>query len=66
MCMKLHVYTIVGDSTQAWLRGATPGPRSGAEAGKTPCPRAGGQEELPHARGQRQQLERCLRSRRRA
>ena len=28
-------------------RGATPRPRSGAEAGRTPCPRGGGQEELP-------------------
>ena len=35
-------------------RGATPSPRSGAEAGRTPCPKGGGQEELPHVRGQRQ------------
>ena len=26
----------------------------GAEAQRTPCPRGGGQEELPHARGQGQ------------
>ena len=31
---------------------ATPRPRLGAEAGRTPCPRGGGQEELPHIRGQ--------------
>ena len=35
-------------------RGATPRPRSGAEAGRTACPRGGGQEELPHVRGQGQ------------
>ena len=28
-------------------RGATPRLRSGAEAGRTPCPKGGGQEELP-------------------
>ena len=33
-------------------RGATSRPRSGAEAGRTPCPRGSGQEELPHVRGQ--------------
>ena len=27
----------------------------GAEARSTPCPKGGGQEELPHVRGQRQQ-----------
>ena len=35
-------------------RGATPRPRSGAEAGRTPCPRGGGQEELSHDLGQGQ------------
>ena len=35
-------------------RGATPCLRSRAEAGKTPCPKGGGQEELPHVRGQGQ------------
>ena len=35
-------------------RGATPCLRSGAEAGRTPSPRGGGQEELPHVRGQGQ------------
>ena len=38
-----------------WLRGATPRPRSGAEAGRNPYPKASGQEELPHVRGQGQQ-----------
>ena len=27
--------------------------RLGAEAGRTPCPRGGGQEELPHVQGQK-------------
>ena len=36
-------------------RGATPHTRSGAEAGRTPCPKGGGQEELPNVRGQGQQ-----------
>ena len=35
-----------------WPRGATPHPRSGAEAGRTPYPKGGGQEELLHVRGQ--------------
>ena len=35
-------------------RGATPRPRSGAEAGRTPYPKGGGQEELPHVRSQGQ------------
>ena len=34
--------------------GATPSPRSEPEAGRTPCPKGGGQEELPHVRGQGQ------------
>ena len=42
------------DSAQVWLRGATPCPRSEAEARRTPCQRGGGQEELPHIRGQEQ------------
>ena len=37
-------------------RGATPHPRSGAEARRTPCPKGGSQEELPHVRGQGQKL----------
>ena len=43
-------------TAQEQLRGATLRPRSGAEAGRTPCPRGGGQEELPHVRGQGWQL----------
>ena len=39
---------------QARPRGATPRPRSGAEAGRTPCLKGGSQEELPHVRGQGQ------------
>ena len=39
---------------QAQPRGATLRPRSGAEAGRTPCPKGGGQEELLHVRGQGQ------------
>ena len=39
---------------KAQARGATPRPRSGAEAGRTPCPKGGGQEELPHVGGQGQ------------
>ena len=42
------------DSTEAWPRGATPHPRSGAAETSyhTPEVRGGGQEELPQARGQ--------------
>ena len=42
-------------------RGATPCLRSGAEAGRTPCPNGGGQEELPHVRrqGQRPRMPGC-------
>ena len=45
----------------ACLRGATPRPRSGAEAGRTPCLRGGSQEELPHVRdqGQRPRVPAC-------
>ena len=35
-------------------RGATPRLRTGAEARRTPCLKGGGQEELPHVRGQGQ------------
>ena len=38
------------DLTVAWPRGATPRPRSGAEAGKIPCPKGGSQEELPKSK----------------
>ena len=36
---------------------ATTSLRSGAEAGRTPCPRGGGQEELPNIRGEGQVAE---------
>ena len=36
-------------------REVTPRPRSGAEAGRTPCLKGGGQEESLHVRGQGQQ-----------
>ena len=39
------------DGAYSVVRGATPHPRSGAEAGRTPFPRGGGQEELPHVQG---------------
>ena len=35
-------------------RGVTPRPRSGAKAGRTPCPKGSSQEEIPHVRGQGQ------------
>ena len=31
-----------------------PSPRSGAAAGRTPCPKGGSQEKLPHVQGQGQ------------
>ena len=37
-------------------RGITPLPRSGAEAGRTPCLKGSGQEELPYVQSQGQQL----------
>ena len=39
-------------TAQSVVKRPTPHPRSGAEAGRTPCPRDSGQEELPHVRGQ--------------
>ena len=39
---------------KAQPRGDTPRGKSGAEAGRNPCPKAGSQEELPHVRGQGQ------------
>ena len=37
-------------------RAAAPHLRPGAEAGRTPCQKGSGQEELPHVRGQEQWL----------
>ena len=42
------------DGAQAQPKGANPHLRSGAEAGRTPCPRSSGPEELPHVQGQGQ------------
>ena len=42
----------VTGTLKAQPRGATPRLRSGAEAGRTPCPKGSGQEELPDVRGQ--------------
>ena len=42
------------DSTEAWQRGTTPYPKSGAVAKRsypTPEARGGGQEEQPHLQG---------------
>ena len=49
-----HIYYLPGGCDQHTKRGReeTPHPRSGAEAGRTPCPKGGSQEELPHVRGQ--------------
>ena len=44
-----HIEFLPCDGVQAWPRGATAHPRSGTGAGKTPCPRGGGQEELPQS-----------------
>ena len=52
-----HIYYLPGGCDQRTNRGReeTPHPRSGAEAGRTPCPKGGSQEELPHVRGEGQQ-----------
>ena len=53
--LKFYIYFKHCDRhAKARPRGATPRPRSGAEPGRTPCPKGGGQEELPHVRGQGQ------------
>ena len=53
--IKLRSVLAVMDLAEAWPRGATPHPRSGAVAGRNyPLPEArdSGLEELPHTRGQ--------------
>ena len=40
------------DSAHSAAERSYPTSEVGAEAGRTPCPRGGGQEELPHIRGQ--------------
>ena len=49
----------VAKARRAWPKGATPRSRSRAEAGRTPCPRGCGKEELPHIRdlGQRPRVQ---------
>ena len=45
--------------TKAWARGATPRPRSGAEAGRTLCPKGSVREELRKSKvrgGSREEL----------
>ena len=57
LCSQKILATISGWLQPAHLagpRGATPRPRSGTEAGRTPCPRGGGQKELPHVQGKGQ------------
>ena len=59
-CVMYSAYSTSAGScngAQAWAmpRGAPPRLKSGAEAGRTPCPRGGGKEELPHIRGKGQQ-----------
>ena len=46
-----HIAWAAATAHIARPRGATPCPRPGAEAGRTPCLRGSGQEELPHIRG---------------
>ena len=41
--------------TLSAAKGSYPRPRSGAEAGRTPCPKGSSQEDLPHVRGHGQQ-----------
>ena len=54
---RVYIHMCMGgcDDAQAWPRGATTRPRSGAKAGRTPYRRGCGQEELPHVQGQRRQ-----------
>ena len=54
LTFKSHIERAAATAHIARPRGATPRPRPGAEAGRTLCLRCGGQEELPHVRGQRQ------------
>ena len=53
---RVYIHMCMGgcDDAQAWPRGATTRPRSGAKAGRTPYRRGCGQEELPHVQGQGQ------------
>ena len=52
-----HEFSVRAAATGAFsARATTPRPRSWAEAGRTPCTRGGGQEELPQVQGQGRQL----------
>ena len=51
-----HIQQAAATGALTGTRGATPRPRSGAEAGRTPCLKGGGQEELPQVPGQGQRL----------
>ena len=44
----VHIVRVAVTAHIAQLRGATPLPRSGAEARRTPCLTVSGQEELSH------------------
>ena len=50
-----HLAQAASTGALSAVRGATRRPRSEAEAGRNPCPRESGQEELPVIRGQGQQ-----------
>ena len=50
----VHIAQVAATANKEQPRGAIPRPRSEEEAGRTPCPRGGGQEELPHVRGKGQ------------
>ena len=53
--LQWHVSSSGCDGLQARPRGATPCPRSGADARRTPCSRGSSQKELHHIRGQGRQ-----------
>ena len=46
---------VAATGTLSAAKGSYPRPRSGAEAGRTPCPKGSSQEDLPHVRGHGQQ-----------
>ena len=54
--LSLQLVALAKHQAQAAAAGAlaTPRPRSGAEAGRTPCLKGGVLEELPHVQGQGQ------------
>ena len=54
VAVTAHIARVAATANKERPRGTTPRPRSGAEAGRTPCPRGGSQKELPHVRGKGQ------------